>query len=162
MAKERFQRLHTVYIILGLLVAGILICFLVIASPMLHYFIPMDNPKMNAGSPDTSSPSTPDFSMDSFLGSAGMDASTNLKIMSSELHRDGSNSWVAGKIKNTSNETYKGFTIYFNLYDSKGKSIGSTYVLMGELAAGDTKEFRTNPSKGMASSARLKYIIGSS
>lgn len=154
--KEQSRKLKIIFLFLGLLIAGILVCLAYIGTPYLHYFLAIDTAH------NTAEPSeTPSTSINSYLQPIGMDASTDLKITGDTLHRDGSRSWVAGNVKNTGTHSYKGVSIYFDLFDSEGKSLGATYQLMGNLAPGDLKEFSTNPSAGMASSAKLKYIIGS-
>jgi len=152
--KEQNRRLNTTFLFLGLLIVGIIICFILIGTPFFLYLIPLD--------PDNTADSsaTPSLSMNSYLESAGMDASADLKLTDNTLQRDNFNSWVVGDIKNGGNKSYKGVTVYFDLYDSGGNPTGSTYAMMGDLIPGHSKKFSTNPSKGVAASAKMKYIIG--
>jgi hypothetical protein len=154
--KEQYRRRNTVFLFLGILMIGIIICFAVIGTPMLNYFLPQTGTYGNAGTSKA-----PSVSMNSYLESAGMDASGDLKIMNGVVHKDGSRSWFVGIVKNTGKKSYKGSTVYYDLYDSGGQSLGSTYAFVGEIRPGDHKDFSTNPIKGVASTAVLKYVIGS-
>ncbi|MFA4876212.1 MAG: FxLYD domain-containing protein [Methanoregula sp.] len=157
--KERESRILTVYIGLGLLVLGILVVFAVVASPLLFYFLPMEKTGKTADI-NIGTSEVPSYSMDSFLESGGFDASADLTILGNELRNDGSHSWVVGRIKNTSNQSLNGCSIYYELYDKVGQPLGSSYTLMSDLPPGAAKGFSTSPLNGIAASAKLKYIIG--
>jgi len=153
--KERYGRLHLIYLLLGVLVTGVIISFLLISTPLLNTVFPLMDESSSAGGQEA-----PSISMNSYLKSAGMDASEELQVMTSEVHCSGSRSWVTGKIKNTGNVSYQGFAVYFDLYDSAGQFVGSSYTLMGEIRPGESKKFDTNQVSGTASSAKLKQVIG--
>jgi hypothetical protein len=152
--RYRNRRLTLIYVFLGLTVIGSFLCFLLIASPLVYYFIPF------SGSSGDST-SMPDYSLNKIMVSAGIpDAEVELKISDAELLRDGSNSWVTGKITNSGSQPYNGFAIQYDLFDSKGKLIGSTFVMMGGLGPGESTKFSTTPFRGLAASARLNSVMG--
>lgn len=67
--------------------------------------------------------------------------------------------WVEGSIVNQQNNTYRGIMVYYDLMDDQGKTVRSTYAMIGDLAPAGTKHFETMPVNVSASSAKLRYIV---
>jgi len=152
--KEQFRRLNTTFLFLGLLIAGILVCFVVLGVPYILYLMGMENTQAVDNFSET-----PAVSMNPFLRSVGIGASEDLKIINPKLQHFGAQSWVVGNVMNVGNQSYTGVTIYFDLFDAEGEPVGTTYILIGDIGPGDIKAFTTNQARVMASSAKVKYIL---
>nr|WP_321349479.1 FxLYD domain-containing protein [uncultured Methanoregula sp.] len=152
--KYRNTRLTAVYVFLGLTIIGSFICFILVSTPLMSYLIPFSG--SNGGSS-----ATPSYSLNTIMISSGIpDAESDLRISDAELLRDGTGSWVTGTITNSGTQPYKGFSIQYDLFDIRGKLMGSTFVMMGGIAPNESKKFRTTPFRGQAVSARLNAILG--
>jgi hypothetical protein len=154
--KEQFGVLTRVYRSLALLVIGILVIFIVLGTPVLQYIFPVSNVATSVNSSDM-----PDTSMNSYLQSAGLEVSEDIRLLNTELQHDNGHSWIEGEVQNTAGRQYRGVALYYDLYDATGQSLGTPYILIGNLAAGESKTFRTNPVNGVATTAELTCVLGS-
>jgi len=156
--KEQDQKFRSPFLLLGFVVTASIVSYFLLGSGFFSSVIPHTDNDVKGNSSGT-----PRASMGTYLGLAGFDATSDLKIITSEVNRRGTG--VAGRIQNTGNRSYKGVTIYYTLHGSGGRLIGSTYALMGEINTGEIKNFETNtinnPVNGTAESAELTSIIGS-
>ena len=154
--KEQYGVLTKTYRYLAFLVIAILIVYAVLFTPLMQYIFPVSDTSLSPNSSET-----PSVSMNTYLESAGLDVSKEVNITKSELHHDDANSWIEGDVQNNGKQIHKGVTLYFDLYDSGDKALGTPYIMVGEIKPGETRHFRTPAVKGIAASAESTYILGS-
>jgi hypothetical protein len=154
--KSRNYRFTLVWLLLLCMILGVSLSFTILATPMIQYFIPLNKAD---GSQESSS--APHYSLGSILESARIpDAAADIRVVSGRLVTQGTSSRIEGLVKNTGRRTYKGFTLYYDLYDPEGKYAGGAFAMIGEIKPGETKKFSTTPLNKIAATAELNTIIG--
>jgi len=74
---------------------------------------------------------------------------------------DNGNRFIAGTLKNNSSNEYAYVEVEFNLFDDRGKQVGSTFTNMNDLMPNGTWNFEAIVMEGEAKEAKLKDVTGS-
>lgn len=84
----------------------------------------------------------------------------DLQVVEHDFESGEYNSYITGRIRNNSNETYSYVQVSINLYDRQDNLIGSTLDNANNLRPGDTWSFRAIVTDESANAYRIEEVTG--